>query len=126
MATQSYIFSRGNGNEGNSPRFIVKLKASDNPWAALEALVTNEYIARGRIRRHIAANIKSEGEKQFIIRATVYEGPNGEQDFGSAWLTASLEPIHSDLDYQESKYNTYDLRKVLDSSALRLYRKRAK
>jgi hypothetical protein len=113
-----FLFRKGDGNEGNFPRFVVELGERDCPYSALKALVANEYIAGRSVRRHIVANIEVDGEAEYRIHATVYEGPRGETVFGAAWLTAELEPADDDAD----DYECYPIRKLLDPSALRLYR----
>jgi hypothetical protein len=107
----------GDGNEGNFPRFVVELGERDCPYAALKALVVNEYIAGRSVRWHITHNIEVDGEAEYGIHATVHEGPRGETVFGAAWLTAELEPA-DDADDGEC----YEIRKLLDPAALRLYR----
>jgi hypothetical protein len=113
-----YLFRMGDGNEGNFPRFVVELGKRDCPYSALKALVANAYIAGRSVRRHIVANIEVDGEAEYGIHATVHEGPRGETAFGAAWLTAELQPADGDADDCEC----YEIRKLLDRSALRLYR----
>lgn len=118
---RAYLFRLGDGNEGNYPQFAVTLSESDNPYAALAALVANRYIAGKRVRKHIMRNVEIDGEADYGIHATVYEGPEGEQAFGAAWLTAELQPLSSDDAY----YYGDDIRKlpaVLDRSAKRFYK----
>jgi hypothetical protein len=112
-----YLFRKGDGNEGNFPRCAVELGEHDCPYAALKALVVNEYIAGRSVRRHIVANLEVDGEAKYRIHATVYEGPRGETAFGAAWLTAELVPADDD-DEREG----HEIRKLLDPAALRLYR----
>jgi hypothetical protein len=112
-----YLFRMGDGNKGNFPCLVVELGKRDCPYSALKALVANEYIAGRSVRRHIVANIEVDGEAEYGIHATVHEGPRGETAFGAAWLTAELEPA-DDADDGEC----YAIRKLLDPSALRLYR----
>lgn len=115
-----YQYRRGDGNEGNFVRGVVSLSEKDCPFAALRALVPNDYIAGRRVRRHIIRTIEIDGEPEFGISAMCYDGPNGEQAFGAAWLTAELQPIpESDAgDYP----NARTLRELLDAPAWRQYR----
>ena len=106
-----YLYRRGNGNEGNYPRFIVKLGEKDDPYAALAALVVNDYIARGRVRKHIAENIEIDGEPEHGLLATVLAGPDAEMEFEHAWLTAELEPVTGE---QENALSSYPLRALLE------------
>ncbi|MGZ5552588.1 MAG: hypothetical protein ACXWHF_03005 [Chthoniobacterales bacterium] len=127
--TRLYMFRRGDGNEGNFPRFIVELRDSDCAYSAALALLANEYIARSKTRRFIIRNAEIDGESDYGINATVYEGPQGETAFGAAWLTAELQPIDDETaEYERNNWarSQFPLRKALDSAALRLYRERAK
>lgn len=126
-----YLYRRGNGNEGNFARMVVEIADNENPYAALRALVANDYIARTRTRRHIVANIEVDGEAEHGIHAAVYEGPDGETDFGAAWLTAELQPISAD-DFRDCYYNLgaagetpWTIKRILDRGAKQIYRKAA-
>mgnify|MGYP000957781055 CR=1 FL=1 len=126
-----YLYRRGNGNEGNFARLVVEITDNENPYSALKALVANDYIAGTRTRRHIAANIEVDGEAEFGVHAVVYEGPEGEQAFGAAWLTAELQPISAG-DFRDCYYNLgaenekpWTLRGILDRGAKQIYRKAA-
>jgi hypothetical protein len=93
MAT--YQYRRGDGNEGNFTCHLVRLSDTDNPFAALRALVLNEWTLCDT-RTYIAAEIQTDGDAEYGVHAWVYEGPQGETAFGAAWLTAELEPIEDD------------------------------
>lgn len=125
MQKSVFLYRRGDGNDGNFPRALIELKATDNPYAALAALVANDYIAGRRVRRHIVRSIEVDGETDHGIHAVVYEGPEGEQAFGAAWLTAELQPI-SATDLEHESETPRPLRAMLDSGALRLYRREAR
>lgn len=45
----------------------------------MAALVANDYIACRRVRRQIIRYIETDGEAEFAINATVYEGPDGNE-----------------------------------------------
>lgn len=121
-----YLYRRGDGNEGNFPRFCVNIADDQCPFAALAALVANERIPGSRTRRHIMREIQTEGEREHGINAWVYEGPDGEEVFGAAWLTAELEP-YTEEEYARSPFLfAQPLRDVLDSAAWRYYRKQVK
>jgi len=124
-----YLFRCGDGNEGDFPRFIIWLKDDESPYAALPALLANRYRAGTKERRHIIGNTTVDGESEYGLYATVLEGPNGETAFGSAWLTAQLEPItEENLDYQRDQWgrSVYCLREILDKAAWRLFKKESK
>lgn len=112
-----YMYRRGNGNEGNYARRLVELSETDCPYRALRALVVNDFIPRSRTRRHIIRELWTDGEPDYGIHATVYEGPNGEQSFGAAWLTAELEP------YSQNEADMMDVEPVrmgMDRAARRV------
>jgi hypothetical protein len=111
-----YLFRMGDGNEGNFPVRVVVLGKRDCPYAALKALIANEYIPGRSVRKHVIRNVEVDGEAAYGVHATVYEGPFGETAFGAAWLTAELEPADDD------ERDGYEIRKLLDPAALRLYR----
>lgn len=118
-----YLYRRGDGNDGNFPRCMIALTDDQNPYAALAALVAGDFIIGHSTRRHVMANIETEGEPDYGILATVYEGPQGEQSFGAAWLTAELEPMSAD-DVESSRHSgPYSLREYLDDAAWRFYRR---
>jgi hypothetical protein len=120
-----FLFRKGDGNEGNFVRFIVELSDKDCPYRALEAMLANEYIAGKRVRRLIIQNVQVDGEPEYGLSACVHEGPEGEQAFGAAWLTAELQPLNAqDLEYERNQWSrpVYPLREVLDNAALRQYR----
>ena len=118
MATRKYCYRLGDGNEGNYPRFLITLQENECPYAAIAALVANRYIVGSKTRRHIVANVQTDGEPEYGISGTVYEGPKGEQAFGAAWITAELEPV-ADSDYPSLQ--EYGLREFLDLAAWRQY-----
>lgn len=120
-----YCYGLGDGNEGNYPRFLVDIPANIDPYAALCALVANRYIARSATRRHIMREIQTDGEPDYGISATVYEGPRGEQAFGAAWITAELEPYSEDDAARTNMQRVVFGRGHVDDAAWRYYRKLA-
>lgn len=104
-----YRYRRGNGNEGNFHRCYVNIPEGTCPYKALLALVANDYIL-GKTRRHIEKGAQIDGESQYCLYLTVYEGPDGETDFGAAWLTAELTPSPGENNY-------YELANLLDDQA---------
>jgi hypothetical protein len=122
-----YLYRRGDGNEGNFPRAMIELKTEECPYAALRALVANDYIPGRRVRLHIMRNIETDGEPEHGILATVHEGPEGEQAFGAAWLTAELEPLTPEdvSHYEGQRFTLRSLRDSVDRAAWRFFRKGA-
>ncbi len=120
---KTYLYRRGDGNEGNFPRAIIDLEENESPYAALRALVVNDYIAGKRVRRHIIRTIEIDGEADYGVLATVYEGPSGEQAFGAAYITAELEPVsEKDVDTCYHSLWRATLRKSLDRGAMAIFR----
>jgi hypothetical protein len=121
--SQVYLYRRGDGNEGNFPRNWVRLAEGQCPYAALVALVANDYRAGCYTRRFIMANLETDGEPDYGIGATVHEGPQGEQAFGAAWLTAELEPYTDEEFARSPGLFALSLRDSLDRAAWRFYRR---
>lgn len=126
MESKTYLYRRGNGNEGNYSRALVTLAADECPFSALRALVANDYIPGRRVRLHIMRSIVVDGDAEHGISAAVYEGPKGETEFGDAWITAELEPCTSqDVRFYEGQclrhYKT--LRAALDRGAWAYFKK---
>jgi len=121
-----YLYRLGDGNDGNYPRAVIELSDDQCPYAALRAIVIDRYVPNSRIRRHIIKHIDVDGEPEFGIYATVYEGPDGEQAFGAAWITAEFEPIKpDDLEHCQSRYDILTIPECLDRGARVIYRKHA-
>lgn len=128
---KTYLYRRGDGNEGTFIKAKVALKATDCPYSALVALVANDYRPRHALRRYIikhidvyvnvdcGVNIETWRETDLGIHADVYDGPEGETDFGAVWLTSELQPVTDAADAQGAT----PLRRMLDNAALRLYRR---
>lgn len=120
-----YLYRRGNGNEGDYPRFVVELQPRDDAFAALRALVASDFIARHRARRHITQCIEVDGDPEHGVSAVVFDHPDIVCDIRDyAWLTAQLEPLRDgDVQYyRDNGTSIYRLREVLDGPALRQYR----
>ncbi len=119
----AYLYRRGNGNEGNFIRSIVTLADGECPFAALRALIVNDYIPGKSRRRWIASNLEIDGD-EINTHAVIYEGPHGETDFGAAWLTAELQQLDEKdaAYYRDTNLQCWDtLRGALDRGAWKLY-----
>lgn len=124
-----YLLRSGDGNDGNYPRYMVALRADECPYAALHALIISTYCVGSRTRRHVIKHLETDGSPDYGINAWVHEGPDGEQSFGAAWLTAELNPLDADeIAYYEARGHRKDwtLREMLDKAAWRLYRREAR
>lgn len=120
----TYLYRRGDGNDGNFPQFLVTLSDEQNPYAALAALVVSDFKIGHATRRYVIKHIETDGEPDYGISAWVHEGPKGEQAFGAAWITAELQPVGADdAEHYSGRYSTHTLREALDSAAWRFYRR---
>lgn len=128
MTTKYFQLRVGNGNEGNFPAYhiwkkvFVEIKEGDDPFAALKALVCNQYIVGTKTRKYISKNMEIDGESDHTIYGIIHEGPNGETDMGSAWLTCEF--INCTEDKDEIDYFT--LEEILDRGAKQIYRNACK
>lgn len=119
-----YLFRCGDGNDGNFPRFIVAFRATDDIFAGLIALVANRYITGSRTRRHLLRNLETDGCAEFGAQAWCLEGPEGEQAFGAAWVSAELEPLTADaLDHYRGQCEEHAFHQYADHAARAWYRK---
>ena len=115
----TYLYRRGDGNDGNHARMVDDLGKDDCPFAALRALVLNDYISGRYHRRFIARNLEIDGESENVL-GIVYSGPRGDTAYGAAWLTASLDLLDADdAEYYRDDTGLYrgDIRSVLDRGA---------
>lgn len=118
--TKPYLYRRGNGNEGNYTRYIIH---TAHPYEALKACVVNDYIASSN-RRYIMKNIETDGEAEYSIYATICEGPNGETEFGAAWITAELAPLdEEDYAYYKERLDEYTEKEAFVRPALAYFNK---
>jgi hypothetical protein len=124
MATRNFLYRRGDGNEGNFIRGVVALRDNESPYAALRALVINDYIPGKRVRRHVIKTIEVDGEEDYGLHAAVYNGPDGERAFDAAYITAELQPL-DDKDtefYADQNKPAYFLNRLLDRGAMRIFK----
>jgi hypothetical protein len=115
-----FFYRFGDGNEGNYPRFYVRVMNDTCPYRYLAACVANRYIVGSRTRRYIVKNMQTDGEPDYGIHATVYDGPDGEQAFGAAWITAEFEPAEYSDVARTNMPVFVDPRDHLDRSAMRM------
>ena len=121
-----YEYRLGNGNDGCYPRAIIELEDNENPYAAIKAFVVNRYIVGSKTRKYISKNIEIDGEKEYTIYATVYEGPKGETEIGAAWLCAEMRHIPEDDMDDYAEYERWTLSETLDRGAMMIYKREAK
>lgn len=119
-----FLYREGDGNEGNFPRYYVRVPADVCPFRYLSACVANRYTAGSKTRRYIVKNTQTDGEAEYGVLATVYEGPKGETAYDSAWITAEFEPA----DFADTGRGNLPVfenpRDHLDRAALRMLKTR--
>jgi hypothetical protein len=117
-----FLYRLGDGNEGNFPRFYVRVQNDVCPYRYLSACVANRYIPGSATRRYIVRELHTDGEPDYGINAWVNEGPKGEQPFGAAWITAEFEPTDAASMFHDASGRSVfnNPRDHLDRSALRM------
>jgi hypothetical protein len=123
--TTYYEYRRGDGNEGEFFQAYVSLEDGDDAFAALKALTINDYIVGTNVRRHLSKHIEIDGESEYTIFGTVYDGPRGERAFGAAYLTSSLRKVKEEEIDQDRLFSKKPVhfRDLLDRGAKMIYTK---
>ena len=93
MTARWYGVSYGNGNDGVSQFDPAYLVYTDDPYTLARAAQMAEW----KDRRWAKENTDVDGEADCGVNATVYEGPNGETQFGAAERIVSVFPV-TDVD----------------------------
>lgn len=115
-----YLYRVGNGNEGNYTKAVVEL-TDECPYAALAALVSDRYIPGSQTRKYVERNIEVYGDPDHLL-AEIYEGPQGQTDFGASWLTAELHLLtEKDVIYYTRTVDSFPLKEALDDRAYAYY-----
>ena len=102
------------------PDFYVK---TNDPWTLARAAM----IADWKDREWAAANVEVDGEADYTISAVIYEGPEGETQFGAAEAIIEVFPVDDnelpDISdpWHEPMYNS--LEEAIDEVSLAVARK---
>lgn len=96
-----YGVSSGNGNDGVSHMFPDYCVRTDDPYLLAACAMISEW----QDPHWAAKNMEIDGEAEYVVSATIYEGPNGETQFGAAEAIIEVFPL-SDKDI--SGRITYD------------------
>lgn len=89
-----FLYRKGDGNDGNFPRYVVEIPDTICLASALHALVVNDYISGHHRRRWISKHLETyTDDREYGARAEIYQGPRGIMAYDSCWLTAELQPI---------------------------------
>lgn len=87
--------SSGNGNDGVSHHYPDYYVRTADPYRLAELAMVDRFKAgEGMVWARGAVDV--DGERDYTISATIYEGPEGETEFGAAWLIIEVFPV--DLD----------------------------
>lgn len=120
-----YNFKIGDGNEGCYGRDYIRLGKDDCPFAAIVALAANRYIVGTSRRRFIRNRIETDGDADYTVYGTVYNGPKGESAMGAAWQCYELvKAKEEDAEYEGSEI--HNLKDYLDKGAYQVYRNEMK
>lgn len=95
-----YGVSSGNGNDGVSQMYPDYYVRTADPYRLAELAMLDTF-KRGKGMRWAKRNVEVDGERDYTITATIYEGPDGETEFGAAWLIVEVFP--ADLDDVETR-----------------------
>lgn len=89
-----YGVSSGNGNDGvsqSNPDYYVR---TADPYRLAELAMVDRFKPESMDWAREAVDV--DGERDYTISATIYEGPDGETEFGAAWLCVDVFPVESD------------------------------
>lgn len=87
-----YAVSSGNGNDGISHAFPDYYVKTNDPWTLARAAMISEWSDR----QWAAESVEVDGEEDYTIQAVIYEGPDGETQFGAAEMLIDVFPISDD------------------------------
>lgn len=87
-----YAVSTGNGNDGVSHMFPDYYVKTNDPWLLAHAAMISEW----NDRWWAAENVEVDGGAEYNIQAVIYEGPEGETQFGAAEMLLDVFPVSDD------------------------------
>ena len=90
-----YGVSSGNGNDGVSHHYPDYYVRTADPYRLAELAMVDTFKA-GEGMAWAREAVGVDGERDYTISATIYEGPDGETEFGAAWLIIEVFPVESD------------------------------
>jgi hypothetical protein len=92
---QWYGVSYGNGNDGVSHFSPNILVYTDDPWTLARAAMIFEW----KDKQWANENTDLDHNGDEMVSATIYEGPDGETEFGAAYMIVEVFAVN------ESEYN---------------------
>jgi len=90
-----YGVSYGNGNDGVSQSYPNFLVYTDMPYTLARAAIVSQW----KDKVWANNNVDIDGEEDYTIYATIYEGSNGETEFGAAYMIAEIFQIADPNEY---------------------------
>lgn len=126
MTKRWYGVSKGNGNDGVSHLHPDYYVFTDDPWLLARAATIDDFMDNASWCE-LAKEADLEGDADYSISAVIYEGPEGETEFGAA--VAILEVFPADDEYHENRrsdpylINYMSIEEAIRPEALKLARK---
>lgn len=96
---QWYGVSSGNGNDGVSQQYPDYYVRAADPYRLAELAMVDKF-NDGPDMVWASEEVTVDGERDYTITATIYEGPDGETEFGAAWQIVEVFP--ADMEDRES------------------------
>lgn len=102
-----YGVSYGNGNDGVSHSYPNYMVYTDDPWTLARAAMVSQW--KDKVWTNENVDLDHNGDE--MVSATIYEGPEGETEFGAAYMIAEVFPVnvteHNCPQY-DNLYTTFD------------------
>ena len=121
MAEREFVLFTGDGNQGEMPRDIIVMDENDCPYAFMDVIIANGFIPGHKARSHAYQNTVVDGEEEYSIHSTLYEGYRKETEMGAAYKTARIEPKPENDWYDDLHKHT--IAEYLDRYAYSRYQK---
>lgn len=87
--------SSGNGNDGVSQMYPDYYVRTAEPYRLAELAMVDKFEA-GESMAWAREAVEVDGGRDYTIGATIYEGPDGETEFGAAWMIVEVFPADPD------------------------------
>ena len=98
---QWYGVSYGNGNDGVSHFSPNILVYTDDPWTLARAAMIFEW--KDKVWANENVDLDHNGDE--MVSATIYEGPDGETEFGAAYMIVEVFAVN-ESEYNCTKYDS--------------------
>lgn len=123
-----YGVSTGNGNDGVSQLYPSYAVLTDDPWTLARGAMIASFQPCSAWRRLAINDAYVDGDADYAVSATLFQGPNGETEFGAAPAIVEVFPMDADAVVAERRCGRLpryrSLTAALGRDALRLARKR--